>query len=61
MNDIWNHNRLYNGMWISPLFYTFAQNQDTFVYNNSISHLYRRVRSSRQTKLQLTPFISIEA
>jgi hypothetical protein len=58
---IWNKNRVYEGFWANQLFYTYSQNSETFLYDNTLKNFYKRVRSDRQTKYMLTPIISIVA
>lgn len=58
---IWNKNRVYEGFWANKDFYTFSQNSETFLYDNTLKQYYKRVRSDRQTKNLLTPVITIVA
>lgn len=58
---IWNKNRVYEGFWANTAFYSYSQNSELFLYDNSLNKFYKRVRSDRQTKYLLTPIISIIA
>jgi hypothetical protein len=59
-NRVWKSNRTYEGLWANPDFYSFSQNNETFLYDNTLSTLYQRVRADRESKHLLKPLISIE-
>jgi hypothetical protein len=58
---IWNYNRTYEGLWANVCLYGYSQNRDSFLYDNTLNRYYTRVRSDRQSKYLLSPFIGIEA
>ena len=58
---IWNKNRVYEGFWANTAFYSYSQNSELFLYDNTLNKFYKRMRSDRQTKYLLTPLISIIA
>lgn len=56
----WNQNRIYNGFWANKDFFSFCQNEP-LKSDNTLSKYYERIRSEKQSKYFLMPFIVIRA